>query len=78
MLYRIAKEIPFILLIPHHTEFETRGHPYHFHIPPARVNSYLHSFLPSTVRLWDHLPQHLVELSTLEQFKTQLFNYLAN
>ena len=56
--YKIAKgliEVPSILLILHHTEFETRGCPYCFLIPPATVNSYLYSFLPSIIKLWNHL-----------------------
>ena len=65
MLYKIAEgliDIPSILLTPLHSL--TRGHPYHFHIPSARINSYLYSlFLPSTIKLWNQLPQHLLELT---------------
>ena len=80
MLYKIAKgliDIPSILLAP--LKSKTRRHQYRFQIPQARINSYLHSFLPSTIKLWNNLPQHLVELSTfkLEQFKTQLLNFLV-
>ena len=77
MLYKIAKglvDITSVILTP--LQSETRGHRYRFRIPSARINSYLYSFLPSTIKLWNNLPQHLVELSTLEQFKTQLLIYL--
>ena len=72
MLYKIAKgliDIPYILLTPLHSL--TRGHPYRFHIPSARINSYLYSFSSSAIKLWNQLPQHLVELP-LQQFTTQL------
>ena len=62
MLYKIAKglvDIPSILLTPLHSL--TRGHPYRFHILSARINSYLYSFLPSAIKLWNQLPQHLVD-----------------
>jgi len=40
----------------------TRGHSQWFRIPQARAK---HSFLPSTVKLWNNLPNHLVEVSSL-------------
>ena len=57
MLYKIAKgfiEIPSSLLTS--LRSKTRGHSYRFQIPPARINSYLHSFLPSMIKLWNNLP----------------------
>ena len=57
MLYKIAKglvDIPSILLTLLHSL--TRGHPYRLHIPSARINSYLYSFLPSAIKLWNQLP----------------------
>jgi len=53
-----------------------RGHSQRFRIPQARTNLYLHSFLPSTIKLWNNLPNHLVEVSSLNSFKEQLTNYL--
>ena len=52
MFYKIIRGfavIPSLSLIPLCTS--TRGHVQRFKIPSARVNSYLHSFLPSTVKL---------------------------
>ena len=52
MLYKIAKgliDILSILLSP--LKSKTGGHQYRFQIPPARINSYLRSFLPSTIKL---------------------------
>ena len=47
----------------------TRGHVQRFKIPSARVNSYLHSFLSSTVKLWNRLPEHLVSAQSVKHFR---------
>jgi len=52
----------------------TRGHSQRFRIPQAII--YLHSFLPSTVKFWNNLPNYLVEASSLNYFQEQLTNYL--
>ena len=66
----------------------TRGHMQRLTVPSARVNSYLHSFLPTTTKLWNRLPEHLVEAQSLARtfqrtyFEHTLalivFNQLAN
>ena len=38
------------------------GHSMRFVTPFARTDTYQHSFLPSTIKLWDSLPDSLVEL----------------
>ena len=45
-----------------------------FKIPPARVNSYLRSFLSSRVKLWNRLPEHLVNAPSVEHFRELLIN----
>ena len=40
---------------PRRTWFSTHSHPYSVHLPYARVNQYLHSFFPSTDKLWNSL-----------------------
>ena len=75
MLYKITRglvEIPSLSLIPLFTA--TRGHVHRFRIPSARVNSYLHSFLPSTVKLWNRLPEHLVSTQSVEHFRELILN----
>ena len=43
----------------------------------SRVNSYLHSFLPSTVKLWKRLPEHLVDAQLVENFRELILNLLT-
>ena len=38
--------------------------------------TYLNSFLPSAINLWNSLPDSLVELDDLNQFKDDLSLYL--
>ena len=49
-----------------------RGMPHKFMLPSSRTNIHLHSFFPSTVRLWNVLPDAVVESDTPDQFKTAL------
>ena len=37
---------------------------------------YLYSFLPSTINLWNSLPDSLVDLDEINQFKEDLSKYL--
>ena len=50
----------------------TRGHSLKFIQMQARVDVFLHSFLPSTVRLWNSLPADTVTSSTIDEFKNKL------
>ena len=56
----------------------THGHNQHFITPFARTDTYLNSFLciPSAINLWNSLPDSLVELDDLNQFKDDLSLYL--
>jgi len=47
----------------------TRGHSQRFVTPFARTETYLHSFLPSTITLWNSLPNSLVEQKILTNSK---------
>ena len=61
MMYKITRAlavIPSLFLTPLSTI--TRGHMQRLTVPSARVNSYLHLFLPTTTKLWNRLPEHLV------------------
>ena len=44
--------------LPRHccTRLSTFSHPYSVHLPNARVNQNLHSFIPDTGKLWNSLP----------------------
>ena len=54
----------------------TRGHNQCFITPFARTDIYLNSFLPSAINLWNSLPDSLVELDDLNQFKDDVSLYL--
>jgi len=40
----------------------SRGHVYRFIHPASRVNSYKYSFFPSTIRMWNRLPNQVVAI----------------
>ena len=61
-------------LISHATS--TRGHSQRFVTPFARTDSYLYSFLPSTINLWNSLPESLIELNDINHFKRDLSLHL--
>ena len=51
----LANRMPLPLLRPRCTRFST-SHPYSVHLSNARVNQYLHFFIPYTGKLWNSLP----------------------
>ena len=73
MLYRIVHNLVAIpvtrFLIPVRTY---RGHSMKFFISQATVNSHLYSFFPSTIRIWNQLPECAVSAPSLETFKQRL------
>ena len=54
-------------LIP--TASQTRGHDQRFLQPHSRIDSYLYSYYPSTIKLWNNLSSSTVESPTLNTFK---------
>ena len=52
----------------------TRGHDQRFLQPHSRIDAYLYSFYPSTIKLWNELPSSAVESTTINSFK-QSINY---
>ena len=38
----------------------------------SRIDSFKHSFFLAAVRLWNHLPDHLVEIENVDTFKSPL------
>ena len=63
-------EIPLDDLIP--VGRVTRHSKNSLQIPQSSVDSHLHSFFPSTIRLWNNLPQHIKDCNTLESFRSKL------
>jgi len=39
---------------------------------PSRIDSFMYSFFPRAIRLWNHLPDHLVKTNNIDTFKTLL------
>jgi hypothetical protein len=73
MMYRIVNhliDIPDSQLIPSHTT--TRGHSQRFFLPRTRTALLTGSFFPDTIRLWNSLPQKVVESPTLDVFKSRV------
>ena len=58
------------ILQPTPTYHHLRGHTMKLLQPNARIDAYLHSFLPSGIKIWNNLPNSFITLS-LEQFKTK-------
>ena len=56
----------------------TRGHHCCYALPFSRTESYLNSFLPSTIRLWNKLLAILSEIDNINDFKKHLELYLYN
>ena len=55
----------------------SRGHNMRFYFSQSTVNAHLYSFLPSTIRIWNLLPEYAVSAPSLETFKQRLpFNTL--
>ena len=46
----------------------TRGHPLKFSQLYTRVDAYKFSFIPSTIKLWNTLPDHVVNQQSIEKF----------
>ena len=72
MMYRIAYglvDIPQSYLVP---TVMLRGHSMKYHVPFARTTVYQHSFFPDGIRLWNALPQQLVDSTSLECFRGQV------
>ena len=70
MLYRIVHTLVAIPVTPFLIPVRTsRGHSMKFFIPQSTVNSHLYSFFPSTIRIWNQLPECAVSASSLETFK---------
>ena len=76
MLYRVINGLVAIpsepYLIPRSASTTTRGHNLRFMVPYSRVQYHQQSFFPSTIRLWNNLPDRVVTASSLEGFKEQL------
>ena len=40
--------------------------------PMARTDSYLHSFFQSVIKIWNSLPQNVIDSKDIDEFKQRL------
>ena len=65
------------IMIPRPSSYNTRGHHLRFFQVPTRVNAFQHSFFPYTIKLWNSLPDSIVNITNIETFKScNLSSYL--
>ena len=70
--YHLIKIPSITYLIP--SRSGTRGHSIRYLQPSTRVIAYQYSFFPSTIRLWNNLPQTLVSSGSTDIFRHSLTN----
>ena len=76
-MYKIIYNIVHIqptLPLTYSNTVNTRGHHLKMQQPATRIDTYLHSFFPSAVRLWNSLPATLIDSPSLNNFKCNLAN----
>ena len=76
MLFKIIHNLVDIsanyYLTPVPMMYDTSGHNMRFMQPMTRTDSYLHSFFPSVIKIWNSLPQHVIDLKDIDEFKLRL------
>ena len=51
------------------TTYPTRlHHQYSYITPPTRTLAYQQSYFPRTIKQWNNLPNHIIDIETIEQF----------
>ena len=71
IMFRIVHAMVAIPAFPHLQLLGavSRGHQYKYRIPYCKTNTYKDSFFPSSIRLWNQLPEKLTNAKPLEAFK---------
>ena len=46
--------------------------PFNFYVPRSKIDIHLHSFFPSTIRLWNSLPNSIHSCNSLSTFKSSV------
>ena len=76
MLFKIIHNLVDIpvnsYLTPVPMTHDTRGHNMRFMQPMTRTDSYLHSFFPSAIKIWNSLPQYVIDSKDINEFKQRL------
>ena len=73
-LYKIKNNIihaPVDDLIP----LRTPRRPFNYFVPQSTVDAHLYSFFPSSIRLWNSLPESIKASDSLSTFKSSISNY---
>ena len=60
---------PFLTPISTHS---TRGHNMRFMQPMTRIDSYMYCFFPLAIKIWNDLPQNVIDSNDIDQFKQKL------
>ena len=76
MFYKIVNDLVYVPITLAPLSTTTRGHNQCYVTPFARTDTYLNSFLSSTIKLWNSIPDSLIELNDINQFKEDLSLHL--
>ena len=66
---------PAALLLP--SNRSSRGHQGKLQIPNSRTDTYLHSFFPSRIRLWNSVPINASSATSLPSFRSSLTDWMG-
>ena len=76
MMFKIINHLVDIpvnpFLTPISTVHSTRGHAMRFMQPMTRTDSCMYSLFPSTIKIWNDLPQNVIDSNDIDQFKQKL------
>ena len=78
MLYKILNkqvEIPIIPIIFRSNTSATRGNNRRFVQLQCHLNCYSNSFFPDAIRIWNSLPQQLIDCSNIELFRDHIYRH---
>ena len=56
----------------------TRGHSQRFQQVAAHVNAYLYSFFPSAIKIWNSLPESVMQARNADDFKRMISTYYSD
>ena len=74
MMYKITHQLV-DLKLPDYITYNhgaTRGHNYKLTIPSSRIDSYKYSYFPTTIKLWNKLPEETVNATSINDFSDLL------
>ena len=81
MLYKILNkqvEIPILPTIFRPNNLSTRGNNSRFIQLQCHLNCYRNSFFPDAIRIWNSLPQHIIDCSNTDLFRDGKYTIIAN